>query len=567
MRFVKIAYDFVIENPWLTAANLVLAMALTPVHDVLLPHLYGKLLSTIEKGDSFKQPVAVVLVTITFVQLCSFVKDCLDIETQPRLFDFVRTRMMKALLDKYDGELLEPPTGLVVSTLTRSPEIIAAWVECIVDVCVPYVFAFVAAAVYFYIYDKLLALTLLILLTSLIMVLIYAPIRCINESIAREKALQQCHEQIDDTLRNVVSVYSTDSAEDELSRLMDHGVAFQNAHRTAMRCMLLYKGIAVPMVVTFFSLVIIRCCYLVERGDITKGTFVSLFMVTTSLVNTLAWMVSLVKATTMDTGTLAESQMMCSKTTTTNGEVLEVGSEVESEVESEEESEGMDGEVTSVPERDGIGFLHVTYTQAGSAKPVIEDLTYHFEGGERTLITGVVGSGKSTLLRLMMGFVIPDSGEMYCTGSLYRDTGIMAVRKQVAFMPQDAVLFDRTISENILYGNSGKTDADVMGMMDLMGVLPEFESMPHGIHTKCKKAGSGLSGGQKQLVFFMRVMLRSPDLIILDEPTASMDSRTKTLLMQALRTLSVDKTVIMISHDSEIVDFATRRMTWPPGGR
>lgn len=520
-------------------------MTLTPVHDVLLPHLYGQLLSAIEKGDSYHRPVLYVLMTITFVQLCGFMKDCLDIETQPRITEFVRIRMMDALLAKYDGELLDPPTGQVVSTITRAPGIIATWVECLVDVCVPYVFAFVAAATYFYVYDIWLALTLVILLASLLTVLIYAPMRCIQESVAREKALQRCHEQIDDTLRNVVSVYSEGTVTHEMSLLRSEGEGFLEAHRAAMHCMLLYKAIGVPLVILFFAMVILRCCYLVQQDRISKGTFVSLFMVTTSLVNTLAWMVSLVKSTTIDTGTLTESESMCTK---------------------EPGPEKKDLQIKPRPRSDGIGFLNVTYTQPGSETPIVDRLTCHFEGGERTLITGRVGTGKTTLLRLLMGFVIPETGDMYSLGRLYSQAGMQNVRRRIGFMPQEAILFDRTVLENILYGTTGKDEQDVVNIMDVVGVRSEFEAMTEGIHTKCKKGGSGLSGGQKQLVFFMRVMLGEPDTLILDEPTASMDQRTKSLLMTALRTMSAGKTLLMISHDPAITSFATRHLVWPPGG-
>lgn len=544
MRFITIAREFVEAHPWLTLGNLCLAMTLTPVHDVLLPHLYGRLVSVVEKGGSYRRPMMLVLATVAFVQVCSFVKDCLDMETQPLLFDFVRTRMMDALLAKYDGQLVEPPTGMVVSTVTRSPEIIAWWVECAVDVCVPYVFAFATAAVYFYMYDKWLAFSLVVLLVCLVMLLVWAPMRCIRVSIARERALQECHEQIDDTLRNVVSVYSAGMVQDEMSRLHDRGAVFREAHRNAMQCMLVYKGIGVPMVITFFSLVVARCCHLVHTKAISKGTFVSLFMVTTSLVSTFAWMVSLVKSTTLDSGTLVDSENLCTR----------------------KDDKPIVSQLEAGPDRDGIGFLDVTYIQPDADVPIIYNLTCHFEVGQRTLITGSVGTGKSTLLRLLMGFIVPASGDMYMSGQLYQTIGVRRVRRDVAFMPQDAVLFDRTVLENILYGNRGRGERDVLQVMDLLGVRAEFDGMPQGVHTKCRKGGSGLSGGQKQLVFFMRIMLRDPKFIILDEPTASMDAHTKRLLMRALRTFSEGRTVIMISHDPEVISLATRRLEWPPEG-
>lgn len=545
MRFVEVARDFVKTYPWLTAGNLAMAMMLTPIHDVLLPHLYGRLVSVIEKGEEYKPSMVYVLITVAFVQMCSFFKDTLDMETQPRLFDFVRSRMMDSLLDKYDGDLIEPPTGTVVSTIIRTPEIIAWWVECAIDVCVPYIFAFTTATLYFYYYDTWIALALLILLVALITLLVCAPLRCMNESIAREHALQSCHEQIDDTLKNVMSVYGSDTVSFELDLMSQKGDIYQAAHKKAMMCMLVYKGIGVPIVVMFFSVVVVRCCHLVATGKISKGTFVSLFMVTTSLVNTLAWMVSLVKSATLDSGTLSDSETICTKSVP-DVPIHACGVIID----------------TSSPDQiNGIQFVDVTYSHHHGL-PIVKNMTYNFERHQRTLITGSVGSGKSTIVKLIMGFLQPTEGDVYISGESYSNIGLKKVRKQIAFMPQDATLFNRTVLQNILYGNHGKTEKDVRASINQLGMRDSFEGLYKGLHTDCLKGGSGLSGGQRQLVYFMRVILRDPEYIVLDEPTASMDSVTKEVLMRALDVVSRKKTLIMITHDQELMAFATRKLEW-----
>ncbi|PNH00919.1 ABC transporter B family member 5 [Tetrabaena socialis] len=545
INFKEVVYTFLGEHKVLTAAHLILALTLTPINDILLPHLYGKLVSAVEKRASPVRPLVYVILALATVQIGSFVRDVLDMYTQPLLFDSIKTRMVDALLTKYDGNIVEPNTGQVVSKVVRAPDIIAWWTSVILEYFIPQLFAFCFALAYFLYYDRYLAASLMFLVIAVIVLLVFSPTRCVQQSVRREQMLDNVHEDVEDVLRNLISVYSNDTSADEVNLLHQSGLRFQKANMLAMSCLLKFKAIGVPIIIAFVAVVVLRCCVLIQSGRLETGTFVSIFMITTSMVGSLMWLVSIIKASTLDIGTIVEAQDLFSK-------------------EEQPPPVPLHDPARAPPRPDGIGFHRVTYKHPTSKRPVLTDLTAHFESGERTVITGNIGSGKSTILKLMMAFIQPQKGDIYVTGQWYSQTSPRDVRRKVAYMPQEAILFDRTIAANILYGSPEKSLQDVHDIVDQLGVWKVFQNMTDGLHTMVGKSGSKLSGGQRQLIWFMRIILRDPTIIILDEPTAAMDEATKEVLMQALRVVAHGRTIIMVTHDADLLSFATRHVNLEP---
>jgi ABC-type bacteriocin/lantibiotic exporter with double-glycine peptidase domain len=546
-KFADVILQFLRDHPGLSAVNFVLALVVTPLNEILLPHLYGMLVRAIERGESISVALVCILAVLGFVQLGWLLKDVIDMKTQPRLFDYVKTRMVNSIVEKYDGYLVEPKTGRVISKIVRSPDVLTWWTSCILDYFIPQTFAIVAALCYFLYYDALLASTLLLMLGTICVLVYVAPVRCIAPSIWREETLDAVHEDIEDLLRNLVSVYSNDTAAVELGRLHRSGEKFTRANAATIACMVKFNAIGVPLIVLFILCIVTRCVHLIRAGRLQTGTFVSIFMMATSMIHTLQWLVSIVGKSVVDIGTIIDAEKMLSR----------------------EHVDGFAGPQESLksakdarPLASGIGFSKVTFTHAATAQPVIKDATLHFERGQWTVITGNIGSGKSTILKLLMAFITPQQGDLYIDGRWYAELAPRDVRRRVVYMPQEAVLFDRPIIENVLYGSTARTVDDVRRAVKDLGLDAAFADLPEGLNTPAGKNGTRLSGGQRQLVWFLRIALRDPHYIIMDEPTASMDVETKEALLRALRIMARDKTVIMVTHDRDLLRFATRRVEW-----
>jgi ATP-binding cassette subfamily B protein len=163
-------------------------------------------------------------------------------------------------------------------------------------------------------------------------------------------------------------------------------------------------------------------------------------------------------------------------------------------------------------------------------------------------LVGPSGSGKSTLINLVIGFLRPSNGAITVDGLDYKDLDLRTVRKYLSVVPQESVLFDGTIAENISYGLSDVSSEDIRTALKDANALDFVEAFQDGIETIVGERGARLSGGQRQRLAIARALIRNPRILILDEATSALDSESEKLIQEALSRLMVDRTTFVVAH-------------------
>jgi len=163
-------------------------------------------------------------------------------------------------------------------------------------------------------------------------------------------------------------------------------------------------------------------------------------------------------------------------------------------------------------------------------------------------IVGPTGSGKSTVLSLVPRFYDPKGGRILIDGVDVATFKLDALRAQVGFVLQETVLFRGTIRENIAYGRPGATDEEVFAAAKIANADEFISRMPHGYESVVGERGDTLSGGQRQRIGIARAVIRNSPIMILDEPTAALDTESERLVIEGLQRLMKGRTVIMIAH-------------------
>ncbi|HEY3524222.1 MAG TPA: ABC transporter ATP-binding protein [Candidatus Limnocylindrales bacterium] len=181
-------------------------------------------------------------------------------------------------------------------------------------------------------------------------------------------------------------------------------------------------------------------------------------------------------------------------------------------------------------------------------RPLIEDLSLHADAGERVAIVGPTGAGKTTLVNLLMRFYEIDGGRIAIDGIDTRDLTRDDLRRTFGMVLQDTWLFHGTIRENIAYGRDGATDADVVGAAEAAHVDHFVRTLPDGYDTIVDDDAPNLSAGEKQLLTIARAFLADPPILILDEATSSVDTRTEVLIRRAMDRLMEGRTTFVIAH-------------------
>ncbi|MGM0571053.1 ABCB family ABC transporter ATP-binding protein/permease [Marinobacter sp.] len=181
-------------------------------------------------------------------------------------------------------------------------------------------------------------------------------------------------------------------------------------------------------------------------------------------------------------------------------------------------------------------------------RTILHDVSFEIPAGHKVAVVGASGAGKSTLARLLFRFFDVDGGRIAIDGQDIRTVTQDSLRSAIGVVPQDTVLFNDTLYQNLAYGRPGASEEEVRRAAKLAHLDHFIETLPQGYQTRVGERGLKLSGGEKQRVAIARVFLKNPPILILDEATSSLDSVSEQVILEALREVSEQRTTLVIAH-------------------
>jgi ABC-type multidrug transport system fused ATPase/permease subunit len=203
-----------------------------------------------------------------------------------------------------------------------------------------------------------------------------------------------------------------------------------------------------------------------------------------------------------------------------------------------------------------IQFIHVQFRYGD--KMIFNDLNLTIESCKKVCIIGKSGSGKSTIVKLLMSYYPVSSGMILIDGQNINDFNVNSIRKNISYIHQSIVLFNKSVYDNIVYGVSSSgsvpTYDQVQAFIVSMNLQNVFGGLKDGLNTQVGVNGDKLSGGQKQIVFILREILSDKKIIVLDEPTSALDPENKQIVLDFIRNIK-NKTIIVITHDYSFLDY------------
>ena len=327
-------------------------------------------------------------------------------------------------------------------------------------------------------------------------------------------------------LESIRTVQAFDAREIEVARLGEASRATVEAALSARRV----KSLLSPSI----ALVIAACTGIVLwRG---AALTVSDAMTTGSLVVFLAYLAKFFKPVqdlAKMTNTIAQAHVALERLKS----ILDIEISVHERAEARQPG----------PFRGAIAFEHVAFSYAPGAA-VLRDVTFAVQPGQFVGVVGPTGSGKSTIASLIPRFYDPTNGRVLIDGTDVREYTLHGIRRQIGFVLQDTVLFRATVRENIAYGRHRASDAEIVEAAQLANAHDFIMTMPGGYDAPIGERGITLSGGQRQRLGIARALVRNAPILILDEPTAWLDSEAEQLVFEGIERLAKGRTVIMIAH-------------------
>lgn len=212
----------------------------------------------------------------------------------------------------------------------------------------------------------------------------------------------------------------------------------------------------------------------------------------------------------------------------------------------------IDGKITFKGFNDDIIFKDISFNYPKN-KNLFEKINLSFKKNSITGLIGPSGSGKTTLVDLLTGMLKPTEGKILIDNKNLNDYKISSFRSKIGYIPQDPTLFNISIKENLLWANNSASEKDMKRALNFVEIDKFIDTLPDGINTIVGERGDALSGGQRQRIAFARAIIRKPEILIMDEATASIDQKTQELIENKLEELSSETTIIFISHSSRLL--------------
>tara|TARA_R110000824_G_scaffold379013_1_gene570819 strand:- start:137072 stop:137935 length:864 start_codon:yes stop_codon:yes gene_type:complete len=214
-----------------------------------------------------------------------------------------------------------------------------------------------------------------------------------------------------------------------------------------------------------------------------------------------------------------------------------------------------------------IQLEKVTLRYPNEERDALRDVTISIKAGEKVALLGRIGCGKSSLNKLVLGFYQPTAGAVLLDGIDIRQLDPLQLRRHIGYVPQDVSLFSGTLRDNIVAGGGSDrvNDEELLKALNIAGLQSLVNSHPRGVDLQVGERGQALSGGQKQSVAIARALVHDPAILLLDEPTSSMDNASEEAFKTNLSKVAQGKTVLVVTHRTSLLSLVDRIIVMDAG--
>jgi len=543
--FYELYWRFIKAN-WKLYIIYFIVLLSIPLENTAMPHYYGKIINVLKEGDfvSGKRFFLILLGIWIIIQIFNLASSYLNTYLMPRFQSYIRQYFFNKILDSYSQEYKELELGHIISKIIRSPSIIQNIFVEIRDFVFQNSFLVISNLIYLWSYHPILAA---VFLGSVVAIysLSYIYFQSCNTNIKdTEEAFDTVHEQIQDTLSNLLSIYTCQKSPDEKKRVEEFNKTTAELQITTGNCNNKFRIFYSIIYVFVFLALNYTAYYLYQQKSLNLQGLVSIFILNYSIFGALSTF-------------YVDAHGFMNVYTRVN--------HITQFIDSLPVRPKSSTRIIPNPEVINIEFRNVTFTPPNTDKPVYNGLNLKIPHRQALAIMGSIGSGKSTAAKLLVRLQKHQSGQILINGVDVADLDLDDLRKHIIYVPQHPILFNRTLWENINYGLDGVTKDDVYKLLHETGLTDLEEVYREKMDKSVGKLGSNLSGGQRQVVWLLRCMLRPSSVIILDEPTSALDEKSRRNVENIIKWMSKSRTLIVITHDRDLLQHMSRMIYFDKG--
>ena len=470
---------------------------------------------------------------MTFTNIAQTICSKLDTIIIPKFNEYTTNKLFGKILTFYENNYADLELGKILARINSLPSVIRELTTDLFNWIVPKLFTIIIINLYFTYHNKTLGLISFIFLFGILYYNYNKYIECIELSNKRYLSYEEKSESVQDKLSNLYAIYSSSKVNDEIEDFKLVTQKFKNNQENAMLCSNNIKNTNNMLTLIFFMFMLFYTAELMKQNIIDQEKLVTIYMMLIFYVPCLNTIITYLPDYTTHMGIISSVNEYI--------KLINV----------------------DTPEKQSIkinqGEINIKNLSFGYSddKKIFDNFNLNIKPKSKIAIVGPSGNGKSTLIKLIMGyFKIPDNS-IFIDGQDINKYNLGSLRSQISYINQNTKLFNKTIYENIQYGNNMSKD-DINNLIKKYELEQIFKNIPNGFETNVGVNGDSLSGGQKQIIQLLRCYNKNNKIMILDEPTSALDSVTKKVVINIIKDISKDSTLIIITHDNTNLELTNK---------
>jgi len=541
----QIIVKFADKRKTWVGANFLLMILHFPLELIALSYLSGKIFSMMSNMKMNYRRVVQFTIYFFFIyfliELSIVVRDIYDSYIVPHLEREIRNHVITLIMEKNEIQFDQLEMGEIVIRFLKTPAYSLYSYVVVTKFIIPFIASLVFLGIYITWLNRKVGVLYFLLFSIYSLIMVYFCQQMMKMTQKKMTQEMDMFNKIEDTLSNMQTIYTSNTVEKEKQYIDLEQKKFIKVHQQEMNMNTQIKlGLSTYCLCAIVFLFLLSVS-LYRKKQITQETLIALVTLFLFMCRFLGYTSRKIIEGMITIGSFVDSNQFIDKLYTDTFK---------------------DGTRVDFIDRGEICFDKVCFRYNHTSPYIFKDLDIVVPHRSRVVLMGDSGSGKTTFLRLILGFYVIEKGSVRIDNVDVANSRRGYLRNKIAYINQNTKLFDRTILENILYGSDGYTRKDVDAFLQENSLTGMFNKTPRGLDTKAGKGGEKLSGGMRQIILLMRCVFKDCPIVILDECTSSIDVKHRQYAMVIIKRLFHSKTVICVSHDSDIIQLFDQRLVF-----
>lgn len=548
MGHLKLLLTYLSEHKLLMFFYFIATILSYPLESIAIPKIYSYFFNTISKPGNrtisiFIKYFVILIVFLIIINIANSLGSYYDSIIIPQLNEYILKYLYKNLLIKYENEYTELELGKLINRLIFIPSNLKMIIGETCRVLIPRGVSIIFINLYFfYINWKLGLISVFMLIAFFIINYIFLN-KCGKISKSRYTEYEEHNQFIQDKLSNLASIYAFGNTQFEISKYINKLSTYISLLKSNLSCILTSTIISNILMFILFLTLNGFCAYLFFSKIIGFPELMALFLIIIYYLPCINEINTSMPEIIQYYGGILQLDGFISDLCTVNDNY--------------EKNKILNNKLRCNIKSAVINIKNLNFKYPTTTKLLFNNFNLKINHLDKIAFTGPSGNGKSTLIKLIMGYYNVPNKTIYIDNVDINNYDLSDLRSNISYVNQNTKLFNLTVLENIKYGNN-MTRKEVEKLCKKLGIEKIFENLDNGLDTIVGINGEKLSGGQRQMINILRCIGAKNKIVILDEPTSAIDKLNTDAVIKALEEISKDCTLILITHDEDILHLANR---------